>query len=143
MTRRETIDGIINAIRRSDADGYASHFMEEAVLEYPLAPQPIQGRAAIREGEQALFDAFSDVDVDVLSMTSEEDRVAVEVVVRATNTGSIDLGSGDPLPATGRRIKLSAAWIFEFDPTGLVRSERDYFDTGDFIGQLGINRAAS
>lgn len=139
MTRRDTIDGILNAIRRGDADGYASHFMEEAFLEYPLAPQPLQGRAAIREGEQALFDAFSDIDIEVLSVTSEAERAVVEVVVRATNTGSIDLGSEDALPATGRRIELPAAWVFEFGPNGLVKSERDYFDAAALMGQLGIS----
>ena len=135
---RETIDKILSAIRRGDAEGYASFFAEDADLEHPLAPEPLRGRAPIRDGEQALFNAFSDIDIDIRSLTTEQERVVVEVVLRATNTGAIDLGQGELVPATGRQIEVSAAWIFEFGTDGLVASERDYFDTTSLMAQLGI-----
>ncbi len=71
-------------------------------------------------------------------MTSEGIRVVAEVVLRATNTGSIDLGDGEPMAPSGRRIEISAVWIFDFGADGLVRSERDYFDTAELMAQLGI-----
>ena len=138
MTNRDIAEQVVHAIRREDAEAYAKLFAEDAILEHPLAAGPLQGRALIRDGEQAIFDAFSDVDVELRSFVSEGSRVAVEVVLRATNTGSIDLGDGEPIQPTGRRIEVPAAWIFEFGPDGLVSAERDYFDTAALMSQLGL-----
>ena len=138
MTHRDAVEQIVDAIRREDAGAYAAFFAEDAVLEHPLATEPLQGRALIRDGEQALFDAFSDVEVELRSIANEGSRVAAEVVLRATNTGSIDFGVGEPVQATGRRIAVPAVWIFEFGPDGLVSAERDYFDTAALISQLGL-----
>lgn len=138
MSYRQAVDDVINAIRRADADAYAELFADEAVLEHPLAPEPLRGRAAIRESERALFDSFSDVEVDLKSVTSDETQVVAEVVLRATNTGPIDLGEAEPLPATGHRIEVAAAWVFEFGPDGLVTAERDYFDTAAMMAQLRV-----
>jgi steroid delta-isomerase-like uncharacterized protein len=138
MTERETLDRIVDTIRRRAAEEYAQLFAEDATLEHPLAPEPLQGRAAIQEGEQALFDAFSDVEVELRSVTTEPSRAVAEVVLRATNTGSIELGEGEPILATGRGFELPAAWIFEFDSSGRVSAERDYFDTAVMLAQLGL-----
>ena len=121
-----------------DAGAYAGLFAEDGTLQHPLAPEPIRGRVAIRNGEQALFDSFSDVDVQLVSLTSDQARAVAEVVLRATNTGAIDLGDGGKIPATGRRIEVAAVWIFDFDTDGLVLAERDYFDTAALMAQLGI-----
>ena len=138
MLHTEVVHQIIDAIQRSDAQAYAEFFTEDGVLEHPLSPNGLRGRAAIRESEQALFDSFSDVAIDVRSMTAEGSRVVAEVVLRATHTGPIDLGEGEPLAATGQRIEIEAVWIFEFGPEGLLTAERDYFDTAAFMSQLGI-----
>ena len=137
MSHRQTVEHIVNAIRRSDADAYAGFFAEGAVLEHPLAPDPLQGRVAIREGEQALFDSFSEVEVELRSLTDDAATAVAEVVLRATHTGPIDLGEGEPLPPTGHRIAVRAVWIFEFGSDGLVAAERDYFDTAAMMAQLG------
>lgn len=129
---------MIDAVRRRDANAYAELFAEDSVLEHPLAAEPVVGRDAIRESEQALFDSFSDVEVELKWLTRDDDRAVAEVTLRATNTGPLDLGGGDALPATGRRIEVAAAWVFEFGPDGLVTAERDYFDTAALMAQLGI-----
>lgn len=64
--------------------------------------------------------------------------MVVEVVLGATNTGSIDLGEDEATPATGLRIEVPAVWIFEFDSAGHVRAERDYFDTAAMLAQLRL-----
>src|SRR5688500_9887433 len=106
MSERDVVNQIVDAIRRRDAGAYAAAFAEDAVLEHPLAPAPLRGRAVIREGEQALFDAFSDIDIEVKSVTTEGARVVVEVTLGATNTGPIDLGDGEAVAATGQRIQV-------------------------------------
>jgi ketosteroid isomerase-like protein len=140
MTHADVTEQILDAIRRGDAEGYAELFVDDAVLEHPLATEPLRGRALIRDGERALFDAFSEVDVELRSFTSEGSRVAIEVVLRATNTGPIALGDTDPIQPTGRRIEVPAVWIFEFGADGLASAERDYFDTAVLMSQLGLGR---
>ncbi len=128
----------IAAIEQRDADAYAALFAEDAVAQHPLVPDPIRGRDQIRAGEQALYDAFSDVRVELRSLLSSRDCCAMEVVLQATNSGPLDLGDPQPVPATGRTIELPAVWWCEIDDDGLIAAARDYFDTATLLAQLGL-----
>ena len=119
----------IAAIEQRDADAYAALFAEDAVAQHPLVPDPVRGREQIRASEQALYDAFSDVRVELRSLLSSQDSCAMEVVLRATNTGPLDIGDEQPVPATGRTVELPAVWCCEIADDGLIAAERDYFDT--------------
>ena len=70
-------------------------------------------------------------DVEVLRVVGEADDVAMEVVLRATNTGPLDVGADEPLPPTGRRVELTAAWFLRLSADGRIA------DTARFFGQLG------
>jgi len=135
---REVVNKLVSAIERGDAAALTELFADDAVLRHPLSPEPIAGKAAIAASEQALFDAFSDVDVEVVRVVGEADDVAIEVVIGATNTGPLDVGAGEPVAPTGRRIELAAAWFLTLAPDGRIVEERDYLDTASFFGQLGL-----
>jgi steroid delta-isomerase-like uncharacterized protein len=107
-------------------------------LSHPLSPEPVQGKPAIRAGEQALFDAFSEIDVDVRRVVAEGEDIAIELVLRATNTAPLDVGADESLPATGQRIELPAVWFLRLDGDGRIVEERDYLDTASFFRQLGL-----
>ena len=128
----------IAAIEQRDADAYAALFAEDAVAQHPLVPDPIRGREQIRDSEQALYDAFSDIRVELRSLLSSQDSCAIEVVLRATNTGLLDIGDEQPVPATGRTVELPAVWWCEIRDDGLIAAERDYFDSGALMAQLGL-----
>jgi len=51
-------------------------FADGAVLHHPLSPEPVEGSAAIVASEQALFDAFSEVEIGVLRVIAEADDIA-------------------------------------------------------------------
>jgi steroid delta-isomerase-like uncharacterized protein len=138
MNPRDAVQRMVQAIERADIEMFAQLFAENATMHHPLAPSPLEGRAAIRDSEQALFMAFSNIEIKIVSLLSGERSAAVEVVLRASNTGPIELGPGESVPATNRRVELPAAWFFEFDEDGLVLTERDYFDTAAFLSQLGL-----
>jgi steroid delta-isomerase-like uncharacterized protein len=135
---RTFVDEFVAAIRSEDPDRYASLYAEEAVMIEPLLGEPVHGKEAIRAGEAALFDAFGAVEPDVRSIISAVRTIAVEVVMRAVNDGPLDLGSGEPLPATGRRIELPTAWFLQLNEEGKIVSEHDYFDTALILRQLGV-----
>jgi steroid delta-isomerase-like uncharacterized protein len=135
---REIAAELVSAIERRDTEALSELFADDAVLHHPLAPEPVQGKTEIRASEQALFEAFSDIDVSVVRIVAEADDVALEVVLRATNTGSIDVGTEEPLPPTGRRIELPSVGFLRLDSNGKIVEERDYLDTASFFQQLGL-----
>lgn len=138
MNYQDFVQRGIDAIQSEDAGAYGQLFAEDAVMQHPLQPEPLQGRAAIQESEQVLFDAFSDIEVEVVRVFEGDNSVAVEAILRATNDGDIDMGNGQVVPATGRRIEVPSVWISEFNSEGLVAAERDYFDAASFMAQLGM-----
>ena len=138
MNPAEVMRRLADAVQRRDADALAALYAEDAVLCHPLAPMPLVGRQAIRESEQALFDAFSDIEVEVKTLLADDRCCGAELVIRATNSGPIDLGSDEPVPASGRHVELPSAWFLELGPDGLVVAERDYLDTAMFLRQLGL-----
>jgi hypothetical protein len=62
----------------------------------------------------------------------------MEVVLRATNTGPLDLGADEPLSPTGRRIQLPSVWFLRLESHGKIAEEGDYLDTACFLRQLGL-----
>jgi steroid delta-isomerase-like uncharacterized protein len=135
---RALAEKLVHAIENGDAEALMGLFDDDAVLHHPLSPEPIQGKAEIEASEQVLFDAFSDIDVEVLRVMAEADDVVIEVVLRATNSGPLDLGADERLPPTGRRIELPAAWFLTLGSGGRIVEERDYLDTAHFFRQLGL-----
>lgn len=137
-TTTDALHSLVAAVEAGDADAYAALFSEEAVALHPLSPEPLRGRSAIRAAEQELFAAFSEVEVEVRALATDQVRCAAEVVLRAVNSGPLDLGGGEPLAATNQAIELAATWWLTVGEDGLIVSERDYFDTGALMTQLGI-----
>lgn len=134
----EVVKQYLKAIEARDADAFAALFAADAVGYHPLFDGPVRGRDAIRAGEQAVFDAFSDVAVTARSLLGDGSRYAIEVVLTAVNTGPLDMGGGEPLPATGRTIELPATWWLELGEDGLIVEARDYLDTATLMRQLGL-----
>ncbi len=141
MEAADVVQRLVEAAASRDADRVAALYAEHATMRHPLFPEPLRGRAAIRAAEQELFDAFSDIEVELRSVLSGGKTCGAEVVLRATNTGPIDLGDEQPAPATGKRIEDEAVWVFDLGDDGLIVEERDYLDaaTATLMGQLGLD----
>ena len=129
---------LVEAVQRRDAEAVASLYAEDAVVHHPLSQAIARGRDAIRAGQQKMFDAFSEVEIELGSVLEGERTCAAEVILRATHTGPIDVGDEEPIPATHIRIEDHAVWVFELADDGLISEERDYFDTSAVLTQLGI-----
>lgn len=138
MDSADIVKRVVDAVQQRDAAAVAALYTEDAVVHHPLYPEPARGRDAIRAGQQELFNTFSDVSVEVRSDLTGENSCAAEVVLRATNTGPIDVGADEPIPATGKRIEDYAVWVFDLSSDGLIVEERDYLDTARLMQQLGL-----
>ncbi len=138
MEPNAVVDALIETIQRADLDGMADLYARHAVQQHPMADEPVRGRDAIRRSEAALFAMFSDVTISRRTVARSGSTIIVELVLSATNTGPLDVGGPDVLPATGRRVEIPAIWVIEIGNDGLIVEERDYFDTVALFRHLGL-----
>ena len=138
MADVDVVDRLIEGILNEDVNAIAACYTDDGVVDHPLYPKPARGHDAIRAHQQILFDAFSDISVDVRSRMEGENVCAAEVVLRATNTGPIDVGAQEPIPATGKRIETRDVWVLDLTPEGLITEERHYMDVAAHMRQLGL-----
>ena len=76
--------------------------------------------------------AFPDLAVNVDLMVAEGDLVAVRWTARGTNTGT-----GNGIPATGRKVEVSGTAIFRF-VDGKIAEEWTSANTLGLLRQLGL-----
>ena len=76
--------------------------------------------------------AFPDLAVNVDLMVAEGDLVAVRWTARGTNTGT-----GNGIPATGRKVEVSGTAIFRF-VEGRIAEEWTSANTLGLMKQLGL-----
>jgi steroid delta-isomerase-like uncharacterized protein len=76
--------------------------------------------------------AFPDLAVNVDLIVAERDLVAVRWTARGTNTGS-----GNGIPATGRKVQMSGTVIFRF-VDGKIAEEWTSADVRGLMKQLGL-----
>jgi hypothetical protein len=87
-------------------------------------------------GEHRVFlSAFSAIEPAIRTLLRGNGTVAVELVIDATHTGALDLGGGDVLAPTRRRVTVPTVWVLVVEE-GLIVEERDYLDPASLLGQL-------
>jgi steroid delta-isomerase-like uncharacterized protein len=138
MDHTNVIHRMAETVRRRDADAMAALYTPDATVHHPLYPEPARGQDAIRASQRELFDAIADVEVDVLAVLTGQNTCAAEVVIKATHSGTLDVGG--VIAATGRRVEVQEVWVFDLDSNGLIAEERDYLDTAALLAQLGADR---
>jgi hypothetical protein len=96
------------------------------------------GHDGIREMGGAALQMASDMSFEVHQRVGGERSYAFEVTCRGTNDGAVG-----PFPATGRPFTFRTVSIGEVSDTGLVVSQRDYWNLAELTGQLGISPETS
>jgi steroid delta-isomerase-like uncharacterized protein len=95
----------------------------------------IHSKASLEEDQAALkgwHEAFSDVTVTPKKLIAEDDLVTVYWIARGTNTGS-----GNGLPATGKKMELAGITIWRI-VDGKIKEEWSAFDQLSMMKQLGL-----
>jgi steroid delta-isomerase-like uncharacterized protein len=91
--------------------------------------------ATLDEDQAALkgwHQAFTDVVVEPKKLIAEDDLVTVYWIAHGTNTGS-----GNGLPATGKKIELAGITIWRI-VDGKIKEEWSAFDQLSMMQQLGL-----
>jgi steroid delta-isomerase-like uncharacterized protein len=134
---KKVADNYLKAVNSGDAAAVARLYTEDAIMIMPGEPEPIRGRKAIEENQAALFRALPDFKVEFTLILISGDHITFEGVGRGTFTGPLASPEGE-IPPTGRSVALKFVFIAKVTQEGLVEEDRTYFDTAEFMKQLGL-----
>lgn len=93
------------------------------------------GRDATLAREQAIFDAFPDVSVEMEPFAVTQDRLAMTALLTGTFTGAFIMG-GHTIQPNGRPFSFRFAAFFQFDGGYAVREEV-FYDRAELMQALG------
>jgi steroid delta-isomerase-like uncharacterized protein len=117
-----------------DADGVAACYAEDAVLNDVGLPEPLRGRAAIRDSVAGYMAAFSDFHAeDIGEPIVSGSRAAQEWKVTGTHDGDL-MG----IPPTGKSATTYGCGTAEFGEDGLIHSAGNYWNAAALMQQLGL-----
>ncbi len=128
VLRRET-----DAWNAHDADGVAACYAQDAKLYDVGLPEPLQGRAAIRDSVAGYLAAFSDFHaVNLGEPIVSGNRSAQEWKVTGTNDGEL-MG----IAPTGKSATTYGCATAEFGEDGLIHRGGNYWNAAALMQQLG------
>lgn len=137
MTPKETVLKYWEAYTKHDQEAILSLLSSDYALRSPLS-----GGVATRDmvaGGLKLFEkSFPDLREEVVSVAADGNRVVCEVVETATFTGPLDWPTVAIAP-TNKSYQLPFAAFFRVNAQGLIVEQRNYWDTADWIRQVGID----
>ena len=119
----------------NDADWDATRRLTGDSTYNELGTQRSLSGDAMIEALQAWKAAMPDVRGTVTSAVESGQRVVLEVTWEGTQTGEMVTEEGT-IPASGKRQRTPAAFLFEFEGEEL-RESRHYFDLLTFLKQIG------
>jgi steroid delta-isomerase-like uncharacterized protein len=90
----------------------------------------------LRAFGEGFFSGFPDVTFELRSSFANGTNGGAEWVMRATHTGNLP-----GMPATGKRLEVRGASIFEFADDKIRRCS-DYWDMTTLLKQLGLMQSA-
>ncbi|MGB6867802.1 MAG: ester cyclase [Candidatus Aminicenantaceae bacterium] len=125
------------AFDNQDMAALAQLYAEDATLIYSGEPEPIQGREAIERSLAAMFRAMPDFSVEFTLILISGNYIVFEAVSQGTFTGPLASPEGD-IPPTGKSVKNKVAFIAKVNADGLIEEDRTYYDSADFMRQLGL-----
>ena len=132
---KKVADNIVKAYKSVDATAMANLYAEDAIVIEP--GEVLRGRKAIREHLEGLLRTFPDLEIEFLTILPSGNHIVFEMVVCGTNTGPMVSPEGE-IPPTGKKVEFKAVWIGRISPDGLIEEDRTYYDTADFMRQLGL-----
>src|SRR5262245_8562907 len=122
----------IRALSEHDLPTFMSDYAAECVVESPTFGVQV-GRDAIERVMAQWFGAFPDTTFEHVDVVIDGARVVHMVALSGTDTGGY-LGQ----PATRRRYRLFAAFVYRLDGH-LIVHERRIYDVGGLLLQLARN----
>jgi len=111
-------------------------FTDDVIYEDVTMGAVNRGPAQLRAFAEGFFSGFPDVTFELQSSSSDGVGGSAEWIMRGTHRGDLP-----GMPATGKRVEVRGASIFEFSGDKIRRCS-DYWDMVTFLRQLGLMPAA-
>lgn len=115
-----------------DPAAIARLYTEDAVMMDASQPDLIRGNQAIAEYHGTFLRAFPDLSGEPRNVFGSGEWFAAEFRITGTHTGPLDVGPGQSIPPTGKRIELNACWIGRVAPDGRCAEDHTYYDNTVF-----------
>lgn len=131
MTIRDpasVVQELVDALNDHDLDAAYGLYVPEA--SHLGQPRPADGLEAMRVVDAEFFDAFPDHHRHIEQLITQDEAVAVHLLLSGTHTG--------PLPGvrpTGRRVSFAVCNILEIRD-GRILSMRQFYDAAQIARQL-------
>ena len=132
---RPIADKLIEVFNSQDATALAQLYTEDQVTICSDVPEPVRGRKAKEEFVGGFFTAFPDMNMEPTSVLFADKHIIFEVIMRGTNEGPLE----GEIPPTGRSIEINIIFVTRVSAEGLIDEDRTYYDTVEFMRQLGLN----
>jgi steroid delta-isomerase-like uncharacterized protein len=134
---KKLAEKVQDAFDNQDMAALAQLYAEDATMIMSGEPEPIQGREAIERTVSAVFRAMPDYSAEFTLILISGNYIVFEGVSQGTFTGPLASPEGD-IPPTGKSVKNKVAFIAKVNADGLIEEDRTYYDTADFMRQLGL-----
>ncbi|MCC7035605.1 MAG: ester cyclase [Acidobacteria bacterium] len=134
---RSFLDRFVHAWERQDVAALSACYADDCEVVSPIFGT-MKGRAQVEKSYTDLFKAFANPTVrmeDTIVCNSELARAVIVWTVQSTHAGEV-FG----MPATGRRIERTMAYLFTLRD-GLIIRERRVYDFTSMLMQLGVLKA--
>jgi ketosteroid isomerase-like protein len=138
---RQVMDRVTETMFRKDLQEARQLYADDATGVTPDQGE-LKGGDAIVDYLQQFFEAFPDAGYEPLHSHEAGNTAIDEGYFVGTNTGALQLPTGESLPATGKQIRVRSCDVATVE-NGRITSHRFYFDQMDFLGQLGLVPEAS
>lgn len=129
---QQLAERFLAAANQHDIDAMVAMWKPGASEHFPTFQQSFRVPDEFAEHFRSLFDAFPDVQWDVLSVTKDADRV----VVRSTMHGT-HLGPYQGITATGKRFAVDTIDFLQIIDGRIVRNDV-FFDGLTVLRQIGV-----
>jgi ketosteroid isomerase-like protein len=133
---RDVMDRVTEFATSGNFDELRQCYADDATAVTPDQGE-IKGPDAIVNWFRQFNQAIPDARFESLYSHEAGDTAIDEGYYTGTNTGPLELPTGESLPATGKQVRVRGCDAVTVQ-NGRITSHRFYFDQMEFLGQLGL-----
>src|SRR5215212_7655888 len=127
---------LIEALNSRNLSLWSKHLAEDYIAEHPGVSVPLNKSNSVGY-YQRFVTALPDIHLEVLHVLAEGDHVLIHWKASGTHAERLATVTGETIPPTRRRVRVSGALLTEVRDGKIVR-EWTYWDQLSLLAQLGI-----
>jgi steroid delta-isomerase-like uncharacterized protein len=128
---------IIEALNARDLSLWSRHLAEDYIAELPGVSAPLN-KTKTMGYHQRFVTALPNIHFEVLHVLAEGDHVLIHWMANGTHDERLATITGETIPPTQRRVRVSGALLIEVRDGKIVR-DWSYWDQLSLLAQLGIS----